>query len=68
MSLFTTEVEIKIEAGSKRPYLYQPLFINNIRVGGWYSTEFTDREIVADLNKSMKYKDEFFTLKSKGDL
>jgi len=65
MCLFRTEVEIKIEDGSKRPYLHQPLFVNNIRVGGWYSTFFTDEEIVADLNRSRKYKDEFFVLKDK---
>ena len=65
MCLFKTEVEIKIEHGSKRPYLHQKLFINKIRVGGWYSTEFTDEEIVTDLNRSMKYKEEFFVLKNK---
>ena len=63
IGLFITEVEIKIEAESKRPYLYQKFFINKVRVGGWYSLDFTDQEIVNDLNACAKYPDETFILR-----
>jgi len=64
MSLFNTEVEIKIEGDSKHCYLHQRFFINKIRKVTWcYSLEWSDKDIIIDLNKSNKFAGEVFTLK-----
>lgn len=65
-SLFQTEVEVYTDGVSKYVRLHQPLFINKIREISWfYSLDFSDYEIVKDLNRSCKFKDEYFKLKSK---
>ena len=65
-SLFQTEVEVYTDGDSKYVRLHQSLFINKIRELSWcYSLDFSDYEIVKDLNRSCKFKDEYFKLKSK---
>ena len=63
--IYQTKVQIKIEGDSKYVYLHQPLFVNKIRKLSYcYSIEFSDQEIVNDLNRSGKYPEETFILKS----
>jgi hypothetical protein len=65
---FVTEVEIVVRNGSKYCNLHQRFFVESIRENEFcYSTEWSDQEIVNDLNKRHDYPDERFILKPKAE-